>query len=113
MPDIGETAASAKRKFKLEYTTFDLPALHPPLETGANSTVTKDNFQYPVPLKQLPRALRDFNGTATKKAKKFAPYRLKDLTIGSWVRFARRLGDEKRAKLRRRFEQHMYMGGEE
>ena len=84
-------------KFKLEYLTHKLEALHPG---------DVEEFQYPIPLKQLPKSIREGNG----KSSKFAPYGMEDLTIGSWVRLARRLGDASRKKLRRRFKQYMYMG---
>ena len=83
-----------KPKFKLEYLTHSLAALHP------------EDEQYPIPLKQLPKSIREGNKTSSK----FAPYGMEDLTIGSWVRLARRLGDGSRKKLRRRFKQYMYMG---
>ena len=89
-----------KPKFKLEYLTHRLEALHP------GDVARDDEFQYPIPLKQLPRSLREGNRTSSK----FAPYEMKDLTIPSWVGLARRLGDSSRKKLRRRFKQYMYMG---
>jgi len=87
-------------KFKLEYLTYSLDALHPGDMEGAGE------FEYPIPLKQLPKGLREGNVTSSK----FAPYRMEDLTIGSWVNVARRLGDPTRKKLRKRFKQYMYMG---
>lgn len=89
-----------KPKFKLEYLTHKLEALH--LEDVARS----EGFHYPVPLKQLPKSMREGNGTSSK----FAPYGMSDLTIPSWVGLARRLGDPSRKKLRRRFKRYMYMG---
>jgi len=89
-----------KPKFKLEYLTHRLEAMHP--ERGERT----EEFQYPIPLKQLPKSIREGNGTSSK----FAPYGMEDLTIRSWVGLARRLGDPTRKKLRRRFKQYMYMG---
>ena len=89
-----------KPKFKLEYLTYRLDTLHP---GDVNGTA---EFEYPIPLKQLPKSLREGNVTSSK----FAPYRMKDLTIRSWVWLARRLGDPTRRKLRKRFKQYMYMG---
>jgi len=88
-----------KPKFKLEYLTYKLEALHPGYAEGT------EDIQYPIPLKQLPHSLREGNKTSSK----FAPYRMEDLTIPSWVGLARRLGDPSRKKLRRRFKQYMYM----
>ncbi len=87
-------------KFKLEYMTHSLDALHPEDTKGAAE------FEYPIPLKQLPKGLREGNATSSK----FAPYRMEDLTIPSWVGLARRLGDPTRERLRKRFKQYMYMG---
>ena len=46
------------------------------------------------------------------KAKKFAPYALADLTIGSWTELGTRLGRNK-GKLRQRFKEFMSMGREQ
>jgi len=81
--------------------TYPLDLLHP--EAGAER-----GFQYPVPLRYLPEELRE-RGVSKSK---YAPYRMKDLTIGSWIRLARQIADDKRDKLRRRFEKYMYVGGE-
>ncbi|KAH9977959.1 endopolyphosphatase [Lactifluus volemus] len=89
-----------KPKFKLEYLTYRLDALHPGDVEG------RPEFQYPIPLKQLPKSLREGNVTSSK----MAPYEMDDLTIPSWVELARRLGDPSRKKLRKRFKQYMFMG---
>lgn len=86
-------------KFKLEYLTFDPTALHP--------QNNESRFHYPVPLQHLPRSLR--NSTVT--ISKYAPYRMNDLTIPSWLCLARKLAKSK--KLRKRFKEYMFMGGEE
>lgn len=101
MPD-DRLNRTKKPKFKLEYLTHRLEALHP--EDVARS----EEFHYPVPLQQLPKSIRDGNATSSK----FAPYGMEDLTIPSWVGLARRLGDGSRKKLRRRFKRYMYMGEE-
>ncbi|KZT12740.1 uncharacterized protein LAESUDRAFT_13671 [Laetiporus sulphureus 93-53] len=90
-------------KYKLEYLTYPVSVLHPPrvADTGT--------FLYPIPLRHLPKSLR--NATITKS--KYAPYSLADLTIPSWTDLARRLGDVTEKKLRKRFRRFMYMGGEE
>jgi len=82
---------------------YRLGALHPP----GNPEGTEE-FQHPIPLKQLPKSLREGDVTSSK----FAPYGIDDLTIPSWVGLARRLGDPTRKKLRRRFKKYMYMGEE-
>ena len=89
-----------KPKFKLEYLTHKLEALYPEDVAGS------EEFHYPVPLKQLPKSIREGNATSSR----FAPYGMSDLTIPSWVGLARRLGDESRKKLRRQFKRYMYMG---
>ena len=61
-------------------------------------------FQYPVPLRELPRSLR----SGKKGKSKYAPYGLEDLTLGSWLGFARRLGNEKEKKIRKLFVKYMY-----
>jgi len=126
MPNVGEANGTERPRFRLEYLTYALPSLHPPSGAGEeeperqsklNSEADpgtgskKKGFAYPVPLKQLPRSLRAPNGTRTKS--KYAPYKMKDLTVGSWVKIARRVGDKSRGKLREKFVRFMYMGGEE
>ena len=100
-------------KWKLEYLTFALPALHPPPPTAvasndsdADAQKKKDGFMYPIPLKHLPRKLRDANVTKSK----FAPYAMEDLTIPSWMRLARKLSDRGHRKLRKRFRRYMFLG---
>ena len=100
-------------KWKLEYLTFALPALHPPPtavasnDSDADAQKKKDGFMYPIPLKHLPRKLRDANVTKSK----FAPYAMEDLTIPSWTGLARRLARAgKSSTLRKRFRRYMYMG---
>ncbi|EKM59064.1 uncharacterized protein PHACADRAFT_249247 [Phanerochaete carnosa HHB-10118-sp] len=96
-------------KWKLEYLTFAPQALHPPAAADEFET-QKDSFVYPIPLKRLPKKLRDANMTSTK----YAPYSLQDLTIPSWTALARSLAKAgKSSKLRRRFRSYMYMGADE
>ncbi|KAG6817416.1 hypothetical protein H0H87_009061 [Tephrocybe sp. NHM501043] len=102
LPDLEAANAKHKPKFKLEYLTFAPEQLHPP----ENSTGRK--FHYPIPLVQLPKSLQDSGVTESK----FAPYMMADLTIGSWVELAQRLGDRQEKKLRGRFRKYMYMGSE-
>jgi len=103
LPEDRVANKTSHPKFKLEYLTFDVDALHP------EETEEAAEFEYPIPVKQLPQSLRDGNVTSSK----FAPYRMDDLTITSWVGLARRLGDPTRKKLRKRFKQYMYMGDSE
>ena len=119
---MGSANKSRKPKFQLEYLTYLLPSLHPEI-TGAGVDVrgqtpqarseteeASDEYEYPVPLKELPRSLREWNGTRTKS--KYAPYRLADLTLGSYAGLGRKLGDASQSKLRKRFIEYMYMGGD-
>ena len=64
------------------------------------------DFHYPVPLKRLPKVLRNNNTAATK----YTPYGMKDLTISSWVQLAKDLCDPENKKLRKRFKKYMFMG---
>ena len=103
IPNLNETTGKWAPKFKLEYLTYDPSLLHPP--EGFEGS----QFHYPIPLKNLPRSLR--NSTVTKS--KYAPYEMQDLTIPSWLKLARRLGQTKHQKLRARFRRYMYMGADE
>ena len=70
------------------------------------------------PAKALPKSLRgdDDDGggedgegeVVKKKGGKYVPYGLRDLTIGSYLSLARRLGDEKEGRLRAMFRRYMY-----
>ena len=111
MPGLGESNGTkgGQPKWKLEYTTYELSALHGPGALGEDALGgggTSD--EYRVPVKELPRVLREWNGTGEVSGK-YTPYGLKDLTVGSWVSLARRLGNTKKGKLRRRFSRYMYM----
>lgn len=81
--------------------TFRPQDLHP----HNNETL----FDYPVPLRNLPRSL--WNDTITKS--KYTPYRMRDLTVSSWITLARKFADPKHKKLRKKFEKFMFMGGVE
>jgi endopolyphosphatase len=56
-----------------------------------------------LPKKELPKK---------RAMKRYTPYGLPDLTVGSWVWLARRLGDAERKGLRLRFRQYMFFGRE-
>jgi endopolyphosphatase len=86
-------------QYTLEYVTYDLAVLD-------NAT------DYPVPHRLLPKELFDPDNTTEARRfalRKYAPYRLPDLTIGSWMRLAKRLGNGKHKKLWKRFKAFMYM----
>jgi endopolyphosphatase len=89
-------------QFELEYLTYRLEALHPDPERDS-----KEEFTYPVPPKLLPKSLRKPGVTKSR----YTPYKMKDLTIGSWIRIGRRLIDN--TKLQRRFRKYMFAGGKE
>lgn len=107
LPRLDEAGEDDSPKFKLEYTTFPVRALHPPPAGGPGGLGAR-GFAWPIPKRHLPRSLR--NSTRTK-SKSYAPYSLEDLTIPSWTRLARRVAKGK--KLRQRFKELMYMGGGE
>lgn len=102
LPDLGQANGTKEPEFKLEYLTFAPRQLHPAGTDGST-------FHYPIPLKQLPKSLRNSSVTESK----YAPYSMTDLTIPSWVELAQRLGDESEEDLRGQFRKYMYMGGEE
>ena len=102
LPNLKEANEEQKPAYELEYMTFQPALLHP--DGGSAET-----FRYPIPLQQLPRSLR--NSTVT--VSKYAPYEMGDLTVGSWVELARRLGNKTESRLRKRFRRYMYLGGDE
>ncbi|KAJ3736348.1 hypothetical protein DFJ43DRAFT_1129505 [Lentinula guzmanii] len=102
IPHLKDADKSDPPHYKLEYTTFPASVILP--EEGQNET----EIWYPIPLRNLPKSVRD-----GKMKKKYFPYSMQDLTIGSWLDLARRLGDIKEKKLRKRFRQYMYLGGRE
>ena len=112
LPDLEESTKKSPPKYRMEYLTFGVDALRPPNDTAATQTVEAQNtgkkkvvhWVPPVPKHLLPKSLRDVNRTKSK----FAPYELEDLTIPSWITFARKLGKSK--KLWKQFIGFMYMG---
>lgn len=112
LPDLDAADESHLPKFKLEYLTYALDALHPPVGVVENEALNppvgvEDKFHYPVPVRHLPKALRKEGVEASK----YAPYGMEDLTIGSWVELAHVLGNKKNKKIRERYERYMYMDG--
>ncbi|KAH7929456.1 hypothetical protein BV22DRAFT_1143330 [Leucogyrophana mollusca] len=108
LPKLDEYNERRKPKFKLEYLTFPISALHPwkDRDGGGGKTMSATP---PIPLRNLPKALRSGDVTESK----YAPYGMADLTIPSWIELGQRLGNEEEKKLRKRFRKYMYMGGEE
>lgn len=104
LPSLEQANKTHPPQFELEYLTYSLDSLHPNPEGGS-----EEPFVYPVPVKLLPKSLRI--GGVNKSD--YAPYKMKDLTIPSWIKLGRRLGDEKHKKLRKKFRQYMFAGGEE
>lgn len=98
LPDLGKASESYTPKWKLEYMTYGLSLF----ENGT------DESEEVIPSKNLPKALRDGEGA------KYAPYSMEDLTIPSWIKLARKLGDKENKKLRKKYKKYMFMGhGEE
>ncbi|KIM25254.1 hypothetical protein M408DRAFT_331351 [Serendipita vermifera MAFF 305830] len=116
LSDLGESTKKSPPKFKLEYLTFNIDALRPPVndtdstppDSGEDGVMGRKKRSArwipPVPKHLLPKSLRDVNRTKSK----FTPYQLDDLTIPSWIVFARKLGKSK--KLWKQFIGFMYMG---
>ncbi|KAG8680873.1 hypothetical protein FRC09_017905 [Ceratobasidium sp. 395] len=78
--------------YELEYVTYSMDAL-------------RSNVSL-VPKHLLPPELQDGSIGSTTKSR-YAPFGLDDLTIPSWIKFARRMGRKK--KLWRRFEEAMFL----
>jgi len=95
IPELDKGNKTHGPLFELEYVTYTIDALHPSGEGG----------QHPVPIRHLPEELQ--KGVVGKS--KYAPYGLKDLTIGSWMGLGQALGDGKREDLRKRFRKYMFM----
>ncbi|KAJ7771376.1 endopolyphosphatase [Mycena maculata] len=85
IPHLEEGNKSHPPSFKLEYVTY-----------GKGALEGKDDV-YPVPLKNLPSRIK----------KRQTPYKLEDLTVGSWVALARKMGNS--TKLGSFFKTYMYM----
>lgn len=100
LPSIKDADKSHPPHFELEYVTYSVANMHP--RKGLEV-----DFQYPIPLKQLPAPLRNASTSRTK----YAPYEMDDLTIGSWIRLAHQLGDSSHLKVRKRFRKYMFGGG--
>ncbi|KAG2008600.1 sphingomyelin phosphodiesterase [Coprinopsis cinerea AmutBmut pab1-1] len=101
IPNLGEANKTHPPRFELEYVTFDPSLLHPSPEDDL------DSFVYPLPPRNLPEELQD---PQVNKSSTYAPYKMKDLTIPSWVKLGRKLADENNGKLRKKFRRFMYAG---
>jgi hypothetical protein len=78
--------------YELEYVTYSLGTL-------------RDNASL-IPEHLLPGELR--GGSIERLSKsRYAPFGLRDLTIPSWIKFARRMGEKK--KLWKRFREAMFL----
>jgi endopolyphosphatase len=53
-----------------------------------------------IPCRQLPKNM----------SMEYMPYEMEDLTIGSWIRIAQRIGDWNDDKIRKKFKKFMYFG---
>jgi len=99
IPDLGKGNETHPPTFELEYLTYKVESLHP--------NDTEQEFVYPVPLRHLPESLRE----PGMEKSKYCPYGMDDLTIPSWIRLARKVVDEKRLQLRKKFRQYMFVSG--
>lgn len=97
MPGLGNGTVEEEPEWELEYITHKVSALHP----GKGEEI--GSFVYPIPPRLLPRALQE----GGKGGKRLAPYEMDDLTIGSWMGLARRLGREKEKW--KQFKEFMYL----
>lgn len=104
LPALDESDEKKSPKYKLEYLTFPLSHLHPLPHQDM-----KPSYEYPIPLRHLPRSLRN----ATITSSKYAPYEMEDLTIPSWTELAQRLARAKGKNLGKKFRKYMYMGADE
>jgi len=102
IPNLEQANKTHPPQFELEYLTYPLDSLHPDPKRGSEA-----QFTYPVPVKLLPESLRK---PGLKKSV-YTPYKMKDLTIPSWIRLGRRLADVKHSKLRKKFRKYMFAGG--
>ncbi|KAG8888432.1 Endopolyphosphatase [Tulasnella sp. 332] len=96
--DLDAHNSSNPPKYEIEYMTYPLSALVPPTN-------------WPVPQHLLPNSLRNLTQIPDDMKSDLVPFGLKDLTIPSWIKFARKLSKKK--KLWRRFKTLMYQGGPE
>ncbi|OSX60399.1 hypothetical protein POSPLADRAFT_1066706 [Postia placenta MAD-698-R-SB12] len=97
LPKLDAADKNHPPKYKLEYLTFPVSGLH---RAGADEAPW-----WPIPLRHLPKSLRNATATASKRA----PYGLVDLTVPSWTDLAQRLAKGAEKKLRKRFRRYMYM----
>lgn len=117
MPNVDDQSGEAP-KWEIEYTTYKLRRLLPDIHLVNESTQPP-----PIPLHLLPgydarlfnpsegvdepgkQALKEKRKRFRKALKAITPWKMKDLTIGSYVRLARKLVVEK--KLWAKFQEYM------
>ena len=94
-------------RFELEYTTF-----------GREGLERREDEEEPVPLKELPKELRDaVEGMGEgegegKKWRKYVPYGMSDLTIKRWLKLGRVRGQKEEEEVRAVFRRFMYQGAD-
>ena len=103
LPNLDDAGKKQEPKFRLEYVTYPVSMIHPPSDNQ-----TGRQQQCILPLRHLPRSLQN----ETRTSSKYAPYRMEDLTIPSWLKLAHRMVQPKHEKLRDKFRRYMYMGSD-
>lgn len=93
--------------WEIEYSTFKLKTL----VGDANGTMGSNQQAPPIPLHMLP-GYDEFKATkkAPKALRRIVPFGMRDLTIASYTRLARRLAEDK--KLWKRFKDLMCVDGD-
>ncbi|TRM67571.1 Metallo-dependent phosphatase-like protein [Schizophyllum amplum] len=106
IPKLGKATKRQRPKYELEYVTYARDQLQ-----------GDEHGLLPVPRKHLPKVLREppkeqeeGQSTEGNGLGRYVPYGMRDLTVGSWFKLARKLGDDSHAKLRKRFRKYMYQG---
>jgi endopolyphosphatase len=98
MPKLETANETHRPNYRLEYLTYASDMLH--------ALPGQEEFDYPIPLKLLPKALRP----AGHGNSKYTPYELRDLTVQSWVGLAKEIADPANKRLRERFREYLWMG---
>ena len=95
LPDLANASEDYTPKWELEYMTYGLSMFEKNRSDEALEVIPREN---------IPNSLRNGGGA------KYAPYSMDDLTIPSWIKLARKLGDGENKQLRRKFRRYMFMG---
>ncbi|KAG8966443.1 Endopolyphosphatase [Tulasnella sp. 419] len=106
LPDLDTSNVTSPPTFEVEYMTYPVDQL-------------AGEEDWPVPRHLLPPSIRNLTKSSLAKRVRsdddpddeFTPYEMNDLTIPSWIKLARKMGQKK--KLFGKFKSFMYMGGEE